>query len=151
MKWGQLCSGPSFTQRWKDFGTKTYLFTACANCYLRFWGKVIFKTENIPSITWSWLNAFARFECDNSAIDVIINFLWKLFHKPIGFVVQKFSLARQKIHWLRAIGPLLISNTVTPTPKMSVHSEWVSLIYFVDFRRLCKELWEEISPRNWKI
>jgi hypothetical protein len=41
----QLCSGPSFTQGWKDFGAKTYLFTACANCYLRFWAKVIFKTE----------------------------------------------------------------------------------------------------------
>ena len=24
-----------------------------------------------------------RFECENSAIDVIINFLWKIFHKPI--------------------------------------------------------------------
>jgi hypothetical protein len=35
---------------------------------------VIFKTGNIPS-TWSWLNAVVRFECENSAIDVIINFL----------------------------------------------------------------------------
>jgi hypothetical protein len=29
LKWGQLCSGPSFTQGWKDIGAKTYLF---------FWG-----------------------------------------------------------------------------------------------------------------
>jgi hypothetical protein len=36
LKWCQLCSGPSFTQGWKDIGAKTYLFTACANCYLRF-------------------------------------------------------------------------------------------------------------------
>jgi hypothetical protein len=35
-------------------------------------GKVIFKTGNIPS-TWSWLNAIVRFECENSAIDVVIN------------------------------------------------------------------------------
>ena len=28
-----------------------------------------------------------RFECENSAIDVIINFLWKIFHKPIVLVV----------------------------------------------------------------
>jgi len=110
-KWGQLCSSPSFTQGWKDFGTKTYLFTTCANCYLWFWGKVIFKTGNIPS-TWSYLNTFVRFECDNSAIDVIIYFLWKIFHKPIGLVVLKFPLARQKIYWSWAIGPPLISNTV---------------------------------------
>ena len=43
-------------------------------------------TGNIPS-TWSWLNAVVRFECENSAIDVIINFLWKMFHKPIVLVV----------------------------------------------------------------
>jgi hypothetical protein len=36
LKWCQLCSGTSFTQGWKDIGAKTYLFTACANCYLRF-------------------------------------------------------------------------------------------------------------------
>ena len=48
---------------------------------------VIFKTGNIPS-TWSWLNAVVRFECENSAIDVIINFLWKIFHKPIVLVVS---------------------------------------------------------------
>jgi hypothetical protein len=53
LKWCQLCSGTSFTQGWKDIGAKTYLFTACANCYLRFQGKFIFKTGNIPS-TWSW-------------------------------------------------------------------------------------------------
>jgi hypothetical protein len=35
---------------------------------------VIFKTGNILS-TWSWLNAVVRFECENSAIDVIINSL----------------------------------------------------------------------------
>jgi hypothetical protein len=86
LKWCQLCSGPSFTQGWKDIGAKTYLFTACANCYLRFQGKVIFKTGNSPS-TWSWLNAVVRFECENSAIDVIINFVWKIFHKPIVLVV----------------------------------------------------------------
>jgi hypothetical protein len=34
---------------------------------------LILKTGNIPS-TWSWLNAVIRFECENSAIDVIINF-----------------------------------------------------------------------------
>jgi hypothetical protein len=39
-------------------------------------GKVIFKTGNIPS-TWSWLNAIVRFECENSAIDVIIKFFRK--------------------------------------------------------------------------
>jgi hypothetical protein len=66
-KWRQLCSGPSFTQGWKDIGAKTYIFTACANCYLQFWGKVIFKTGNIPS-TWSWLKAVVRFESDKSAI-----------------------------------------------------------------------------------
>ena len=33
-------------QGWKDIGAKTYLFTACANCYLRFQGKFIFKTGN---------------------------------------------------------------------------------------------------------
>ena len=86
LKWCQLCSGPSFTQGWKDIGAKTYLFTACANCYLRFYGKVIFKTGNIPS-TWSWLNAVFRFESENSAIDVINNFLWKIFHNPIVLVV----------------------------------------------------------------
>ena len=46
----------------------------------------LFKTGNIPS-TWSWLNAVVRFEYENSAIDVIINFLWKIFHKPIVLVV----------------------------------------------------------------
>ena len=61
---------------------------------------------NIPS----WLNTFVRFECHNSAIDQIIIFLWKIFHKPIRLVVLKFPLARQKIHWPRAIGPPLISN-----------------------------------------
>jgi hypothetical protein len=29
-------------------------------------------------------DAVVRFECENSAIDVIINFLWKIFHKPIN-------------------------------------------------------------------
>ena len=86
LKWCQLCSGPSFAQGWKDIGVKIYLFTACANCYLWFYGKVIFKTGNIPS-TWSWLNAVVRFECEYSATDVIINFLWKIFHNPIGLVV----------------------------------------------------------------
>ena len=32
------------------------------------------QTGNISS-TWSWLNAVVRCECENSAIDVIINFL----------------------------------------------------------------------------
>jgi hypothetical protein len=32
-------------------------------------------------------DAVVRFECENSAIDVIINFLWKIFHKPIVLVV----------------------------------------------------------------
>jgi hypothetical protein len=36
LKWCQLCSGLSFTQRWKNIGAKPYLFTACTNCYLRF-------------------------------------------------------------------------------------------------------------------
>ena len=31
--------------------------------------------------------AVVRFECENSAIDVIINFLWKIFHTPIVLVV----------------------------------------------------------------
>jgi hypothetical protein len=39
LKWCQLCSAPSFTQGWKDIGAKTYLFTACSNCYLRFFSK----------------------------------------------------------------------------------------------------------------
>jgi hypothetical protein len=39
------------------------------------------------SINSSWLNAVVRFESENSAIDVIINFLWKIFHKPIVLVV----------------------------------------------------------------
>ena len=75
-----------FYTRWKDIGAKTYLFTACTNCYLRFSGQLIFKTGNIPS-TWPWLNAAVRFECLNSAIDVLINYLWKTFHKPIALVV----------------------------------------------------------------
>jgi hypothetical protein len=29
-------------------------------------------------------DAVVRFECENSAIDVIIKFLWKIFYKPIG-------------------------------------------------------------------
>ena len=28
-------------------------------------------------------DAVVRFKCENSAIDVIINFLWKIFHKPV--------------------------------------------------------------------
>ena len=32
-------------------------------------------------------DAVVRFECENSAIDVIINFLWKIFHKSIVLVV----------------------------------------------------------------
>ena len=32
-------------------------------------------------------DAVVRFECENSAIDVIINLLWKIFHKPIVLVV----------------------------------------------------------------
>ena len=32
-------------------------------------------------------DAVVRFECENSAIDVIINFLWKIFHKTIVLVV----------------------------------------------------------------
>ena len=32
-------------------------------------------------------DAVVRFECENSAIDTIINFLWKIFHKPIVLVV----------------------------------------------------------------
>ena len=32
-------------------------------------------------------DAVVRFECENSAIDVIINFLWKIFHKPTVQVV----------------------------------------------------------------
>ena len=46
----------------------------------------LFLKRNIPS-TWSWRNAVVRFECENSAIDVIINFLRKIFHKPIVLVV----------------------------------------------------------------
>ena len=118
---------------WRDFGTKTYLFTAYANCYLRFWGKVIFKSGNIPS-TWSWLNAFVRFECNNSAIDVIINFLWKIFHKPFRLVVFKFPLARQKIHWLQAIGSPLISNTVIrfkmKNHKIEMNSILMNFVHF---------------------
>jgi hypothetical protein len=42
LKWCQLSSGPTFTQGWKHIGAKTYLFTACANCYLRLpaWDRV---------------------------------------------------------------------------------------------------------------
>ena len=32
-------------------------------------------------------DAVVRFECENLAIDMIINFLWKIFHKPIVLVV----------------------------------------------------------------
>jgi hypothetical protein len=32
-------------------------------------------------------DAVVRFECENSAIDVIINFLGKISHKPIVLVV----------------------------------------------------------------
>ena len=32
-------------------------------------------------------DAVVWFECENSAIDVIINFLWKIFHMPIVLVV----------------------------------------------------------------
>jgi hypothetical protein len=110
LKGGQLCSGPSFTQGWKDFGTKTYLFTACANCYLRFWGKVIFITGNIPP-TWSWMTAFVRFECDNSAIDVIIKFFMTNIPQANRTCGLEISTVQTKIHWLLAIGPLLISIT----------------------------------------
>jgi hypothetical protein len=111
IKWGQLCSGPSFTQGWKSFGTKTYLFTACANCYLRFWGKVIFKTGNIQSTTWSWLNAFVRFSA------IIQELTWSLIFYEKYSTSQSdlwfVNFHRQKIHWPRpqTIGPPLISNT----------------------------------------
>jgi hypothetical protein len=74
-KWSKFCSG--FTQGWKDSGTKTYLFTACTNSYLRFWLKLFLK-RNILS-TWSWLNTFVRFEYENSAIDVLINLFMKKY------------------------------------------------------------------------
>jgi hypothetical protein len=57
---------------------------------------VIFKTGNILS-TWSWLNAIVRYECENSAIDVIINFLWKIFHKHIILVVLRSCIVPAEI------------------------------------------------------
>ena len=80
LKLCQLCSGTSFTQGWKHI----YLPHAQTAIYD---SKVkLFLKRNIPS-TWLWLNAVVWFECENSAIDMIINFLWKIFHKPIILVI----------------------------------------------------------------
>ena len=84
LKWCQLCSGPSFTQGWKDIGAKTYLFTACANAIYDSMVKLFLKQGISHQLG---RDAVVRFECENSAIDVIINFLWKIFHKSIVLVV----------------------------------------------------------------
>ena len=84
LKWCQLCSGPSFTQGWKDVGAKTYLFIACANCFYDSKVKLFLKQGISHQLGH---DAIFRFEGENSAIDVIINFLWKIFHKPIVLVV----------------------------------------------------------------
>ena len=99
MKWGQLCSGPSF------FGTKTYLFTACTNCYLRFWCKVIFKTGTIPS-TWSWLNALVQFEWFNARIQQLtwsLIFYEKYSTSQSDLWFWNFHWPDKKIHWPWAI------------------------------------------------
>ena len=75
-------------------------------------GKVIFKTGNIP-FTWSWLNAVVRFECENSAIDVIIIFLWKIFHKPIVPVV----LTTANFFWE---GSLISTGTIHDLRRVTV-------------------------------
>ena len=36
-------------------------------------------------------DAVVRFECENSAIDVIMNFLWKIFHKPVDHRTRGFD------------------------------------------------------------
>ena len=97
----------------KIFGMKTYLFTACAECYLRFWCKVIFKTGNIPS-TWSWLNAFVQFEWFNARIQQLtwsLIFYEKYSTSQSDLWFWNFHWPDKKIHWPRAIGPPLILNT----------------------------------------
>ena len=70
----KLCLNSHFEMVRFRSGMKRYWGeNMCANCYLH--SNLFLKQE-----IWSWL---VRFECENSAIDVIINFLWKIFHKPI--------------------------------------------------------------------
>ena len=49
--------------------------------------KIFLKQGISRQLGRGWTQNFVRFECENSAIDVNINFLWKLFHKPIVLVV----------------------------------------------------------------
>jgi hypothetical protein len=81
-----------FSQGWKDLGTKTYLYTACANCYLRFWGKVIFKTGNILSTTWLWLNTLVQFYAINQHLT------WSLiFYEK--YSTSQSDLWFRNFHW----------------------------------------------------
>jgi hypothetical protein len=81
-----------FAQGWKDIGAKTYLFTTCANCYLRFWGKVIFKTRNIQSTTWSWLNLFVRLYA------IIQQLTWSLIYYE-KYSTSQLDLWPVTSHW----------------------------------------------------
>ena len=133
-----------YTRMKRYWSENIYLFTACANCYLWLWGKVIFKTGNIPS-TWSWLNAVVRFECDKSAIDVIINFCMKNIpqaNRTCGFEIStgqtKKSLAvghRTTVnfeHWFYDF--ILINWTIGNKYKI-----------IVTFLKLCDCILKEIT------
>jgi hypothetical protein len=75
LKWCQLCSGPSFTQGWKHIylpHAQTAIYDSKVKLFLK---QGISHQLGRDAVVW--------FECENSAIDVIINFLWKIFHKSI--------------------------------------------------------------------
>jgi hypothetical protein len=92
-------------------------------------------------------DAVVRFECENSAIDVIINFLWKIFYKPIidhrtcGFH-HRYKSAERRISQISQgfqNGPVLGTFTrlrscivpaeITEPPKLAVVKTTSTIIF----------------------
>jgi hypothetical protein len=89
-------------------------------------------------------DAVVRFECENSAIDVIINFLWKIFHKPIDLRTCGFD---HPLNW--TFYHARHRRTKNNVPSITLLSNQINKVYwFVSKQKLFKRSWNCHLKRN---
>jgi hypothetical protein len=99
-----------------------------------------FVFRNIPS-TWSWLNAVFRFECENSAIDVIINFLWT----NIPQTNRTWSFQWPITNYVQTQTSVIFSNI-----SMIIYVLWIYFVrfFFIHLKPRVESFWGVLS---WHI
>jgi hypothetical protein len=91
-------------EKWWEYREKSKYFSNCTTFHIR--GALSWHSYVIMYLLCRQLgrDVVVRFDCENSAIDVIINFLWKIFHKRFWPpMYYEYMTAQYFVHFFLSI------------------------------------------------